>query len=60
MRNPKSYHVTKVYRIGPKKVASLGNKQAAIYLPKELVHLKGKLVQVTIEVLEEELNEGEK
>jgi len=41
-----------IYRFGPKKVSKIG-KQAAIYLPKDLRWLRGKKVQVTIEVLEE-------
>jgi len=50
--------VTQVYKIGPKKVAKLGNDQACIYLPKVLVFLRGKKVMVTIEVLEEVGNSG--
>ena len=50
MRN---LRVVQVYRVGPKRVASLSRDTAGIYLPKELSFLKGKLVQLTIEVLEE-------
>ena len=46
-----SYKIKETYRFGPRKVSKIG-KQAAIYLPKELRFLKGKLVQVTIEVLD--------
>ncbi len=50
----KHLKVVQVYKIGPKKVAKLGNDQAAIYLPRSLVFLRGKKVMVTIEVLEED------
>ncbi len=50
----KHLRIGQVFKIGPKKVAKLGNDQAAIYLPKDLVFLRGKKVMVTIEVLEEE------
>ena len=40
-----------IYRFGPRKVSKIGNR-AAVYLPKDLGFLKGKIVQVTIEVLE--------
>jgi len=40
------------YRFGPRKVTRIG-KRAAIYLPKYLEFLRGKTVQVTLEVLEE-------
>jgi len=48
----KAYNVTQVIRVGPKKVAKAGGKYAVIYLPKSLVWLQGKTVQVTIEVLD--------
>jgi len=38
-------------KVGPKKVASLG-PHAAIYLPKELAFLKGRIVQLTIEIVD--------
>lgn len=56
MRNVESIRnlrVVNVYKIGPKRVARLSRGQACIYLPKKLSFLRGKLVQVTIEVLEE-------
>jgi len=49
----KNLRVAQVYKIGPKKVARIGKDQACIYLPKDLVFLRGKKVMVTIEVLEE-------
>lgn len=45
--------VGQVFKVGPKKVARIGRNQAAIYLPKDLVFLRGRKVMVTIEVLEE-------
>jgi len=47
-----AFEIKGVYRFGPRKVAKIG-RRAAIYLPKELQFLKGKTVNVTIEVLEE-------
>jgi len=40
-----------IWRFGPRKVSKIGN-QAAVYLPKELGFLKGKMVYVTIELFE--------
>ena len=42
--------VVATYRIGPKKVTTVGG-WPAIYLPKELSFLKGQKVLLTIEVL---------
>jgi len=44
--------IKSAYRFGPRKVTRIG-KRAAIYLPKYLEFLRGKTVQVTIEVLED-------
>ena len=46
--------ISQVFKIGPKKVSRIGSDQACIYLPKELLWLRGKKVFVTIEVLEED------
>jgi len=43
--------IKSIYRFGPRKVSKIG-RRAAIYIPKDLQFLKGKIVQVTIEVLE--------
>ena len=43
--------IKSAYRFGPRKVTRIGGR-AAIYLPKYLEFLRGKTVQVTIEVLE--------
>jgi len=45
-----AFEVKNTYKFGPRKVAKIG-RRAAIYLPKELQFLQGKIVQVTIEVL---------
>jgi len=45
------FKVKSIYRFGPRKVSKVGNR-AAVYLPKSLEFLKGKIVQVTLEVLE--------
>ena len=54
----KSLRIVQVYRVGPKKVARLSRDSVGIYLPKELSFLRGRLVQVTLEVLEEVGNNG--
>jgi len=48
---PNIHRVRGIYKVGPKRVANTG-RSGAIYLPKELSFLKGKLVQVTIEVID--------
>ncbi len=45
------YQVKGIFRFGPRKVANTG-RFGAIYLPKSLAFLRGKIVQVTIEVLD--------
>ncbi|MCD6488024.1 MAG: hypothetical protein J7K21_02245 [Desulfurococcales archaeon] len=49
----KRLRIQEVYRIGPKRIAKLSRDYAGIYLPKDLGFLKGRLVQITIEVLKE-------
>ena len=51
MRTIPYENIKEVYVIGPKKVVSSG-PHTIIYLPKSLRHLRGKLVQITLEVLE--------
>jgi len=43
--------IKEIYRFGPRKVSRIG-KQAAVYLPKDLGFLRGRIVNVTIEVLD--------
>ena len=46
-----SVKIKNIYRFGPRKVSKIG-RQAAVYLPKEFWFLRGKKVNVILEVIE--------
>ena len=44
--------IKSIYRFGPRKVSKIGNR-AAVYLPKNLGFLRGKIVNVVLEVFDD-------